>query len=252
MKLTIKIEELRKRKLFIATPMYGGMCSGEYASSCLSLSVLSEKHGLDCRFSYLYNESLVTRARNYLAAQFMRSDATHMIFIDSDIVFNPEDVLMLLGLAEPGSDKEIICGPYPKKTVAWEKIRLAVKQGKAEESADNLKKYEGDYVLNTLPGKFRLDEPIEVLEAGTGFMMIQRSAFEKYSQKYPEFMYRPDHVRTREFDGSQEIMAYFDCVIDPVSKRYLSEDYMFCQWARKAGVKNLVVSVDVSGTCRYL
>jgi hypothetical protein len=82
-----------------------------------------------------------------------------------------------------------------------------------------------------------LNEPVEVLEGGTGFMMIQRKAFEKYEAAYPEFKYLPDHVRSANFDGTREIMAYFDCVICPDSKRYLSEDYMFCQWARKAGIK---------------
>ena len=44
-------------------------------------------------------------------------------------------------------------------------------------------------------------------------------------------------MRTKSFDGSREIMAYFDCVIDPESKRYLSEDYMFCQHSRAIGLK---------------
>ena len=56
-------------------------------------------------------------------------------------------------------------------------------------------------------------------------------------RSYYTFKYKPDHVRTANFDGSREIMAYFDCVIDEDTKRYLSEDYMFCQWARKAGIK---------------
>ena len=68
-------------------------------------------------------------------------------------------------------------------------------------------------------------------------MMIQRAAFEKYEETYPEFKYLPDHVRTKHFDGTREIMAYFDCIIDPDTKRYLSEDYMFCQFLRKAGMK---------------
>jgi len=112
-------------------------------------------------------------------------------------------------------------------------------KGFADDNANVLEKYVGDYVFNPVQGNgdIRIDQPAEVLEGGTGFMMIQRSAFEKYSEAYPEFMYLPDHVRTAHFDGSREIMAYFDCIIDPESKRYLSEDYMFCQWARKAGIK---------------
>ena len=68
-------------------------------------------------------------------------------------------------------------------------------------------------------------------------MMFRRRTFEKFAEAYPQQLYRPDHVRTEHFDGSREIMAYFDTPIDPVSKRYLSEDYMFCQWSRNAGMK---------------
>jgi len=68
-------------------------------------------------------------------------------------------------------------------------------------------------------------------------MCIPRETFEKYSQAYPEYSYKPDHIRTENFDGSNEIMAYFDCVIDPNTKRYLSEDYFFCQKARAAGMQ---------------
>jgi hypothetical protein len=66
-------------------------------------------------------------------------------------------------------------------------------------------------------------------------MMIRRRTFEKYQEAFPELSYKPDHVRTEHFDGSREIMAYFDCIIDPVSKRYLSEDYMFCYNVQKMG-----------------
>jgi hypothetical protein len=241
MSVEIKIDssELKKRKIMIATPMYGGQCAGIYTKSSTDLAAAALKYGVECRFFFLFNESLITRARNYLVDEFMRSDCTHLMFIDSDIGFDPTDVLALAAIAEPGSDKEIVCGPYPKKAIAWEKIKRAVDKGFADDDPGVLEKYVGDYVFNPANGakEIRLDQPVEVLEGGTGFMMIQRSAFEKYAEAYPEFSYKPDHVRTKHFDGSREIMAYFDCIIDPDSKRYLSEDYMFCQWSRKAGVK---------------
>ena len=241
MSVEIKIDssELKKRKIMIATPMYGGQCAGIYTKSSTDLAAAALKYGVDCRFFFLFNESLITRARNYLVDEFMRSDCTHLMFIDSDIGFDPTDVLALAAIAAPGSDKEIVCGPYPKKAIAWEKIKRAVDKGFADDDPGVLEKYVGDYVFNPANGakEIRLDQPVEVLEGGTGFMMIQRSAFEKYAEAYPEFSYKPDHVRTKHFDGSREIMAYFDCIIDPDSKRYLSEDYMFCQWSRKAGVK---------------
>ena len=67
-------------------------------------------------------------------------------------------------------------------------------------------------------------------------MMITRNALKKFDQAYPELRYYPDHVRTAHFDGSRDIGMYFQALIDPESKRYLSEDYMFCQWMKKAGV----------------
>ena len=237
--IKINSDELRKRKIMVATPMYGGQCTGIYTKACTDLAALARNHGVQLGFYYLFNESLITRARNYLADEFMRSDCTHLMFIDSDIGFYPTDVLALAAIAEPGSDKEIVCGPYPKKAIAWEKIKRAVDKGFADENPGVLEKYVGDYVFNPVQtgNDIRIDQPAEVLEGGTGFMMIQRSALEKYAEAYPEFMYKPDHIRTEHFDGSREIMAFFDCVIDPETKRYLSEDYMFCQWSRKAGVK---------------
>jgi hypothetical protein len=171
--------------------------------------------------------------------EFMRSDATHLMFIDSDIGFNPQDVIALMALMTDESDYDVIGGPYPKKCISWEKIKLAVDKGVADEDANLLEKYVGDYVFNPKGGQkeIPLGEPVEVLEIGTGFMMVRKETFTKYAAAYPELSYKPDHVRTEHFDGSREIHAYFDCIIDPESKRYLSEDYNFCYHAQKIGLR---------------
>ena len=220
--------------------MYGGMCGGQYTKSTADLAKLAMQYQMTIDFFYLFNESLITRARNYCADEFLRNEEyTHLMFIDSDIGFNPNDVLSLAAIADPESDKDIVCGPYPKKTISWEKIKLAVDKCFADDNPHNLAKYVGDYVFNPVEGatEIRIEEPCEVMEGGTGFMMIQRKAFEKYTEAYPELMYKPDHVRSENFDGTREIMCFFDALIDPKSKRYLSEDYMFCQWARAIGIK---------------
>jgi hypothetical protein len=237
--ITVSIEELRKKKIFIATPMYGGQCGGQYCKSTADLAALAANYGMDVRFFYLFNESLITRARNYLVDEFLRSDCTHLMFIDSDIGFDPNDVIALAVIAEEGSDKHIVCGPYPKKCIAWEKIKRAVDKGFADKDPHNLERYVGDYVFNPKEGTgtIALDEPVEVLEGGTGFMMIQRSALEKFAEAYPQYYYKPDHVRTEHFDGSREILMAFQAEVDPVSKRYLSEDYWFCQKSWEIGIK---------------
>ena len=249
MEINIEIEELRTRKLFLATPMYGGMCEGMYCKSTNDLAALCMHYGIELKMYYLFNESLITRARNYCCDEFMRSDCTHMLFIDADIGFEANDVISMLALMDQDKDDgmDILCSPYPKKCIAWEKIKAAVDQGQADDDPNILDNFVGDYVFNPVPGttEIKLDEPAEVLEGGTGFMMFTKKSLQKFKDAYWDdsefspggFRYKPDHVRTEHFDGTREIMMYFQALIDPDSRRYLSEDYMFCQWARKVGLR---------------
>jgi hypothetical protein len=220
MEIQVKLEELKQHKLFVATPMYGGMNHGLYMKSCLDLQTTMHRYGIEIKFSFLFNESLITRARNYLVDEFLRTDYTHMLFIDSDIHFNAQDVIALLAL-----DKDVIGGPYPKKSIELESLV-------------------GEYVFNVVKGtqQFQVTEPLEVMEIGTGYMMVKREVFDKMKVEYPSIRYKPDHVGQANFDGSRYIHAYFDTVIDTKesivgggSDRYLSEDYMFCQLWRKMG-----------------
>jgi hypothetical protein len=239
MEITIKTEELKKKSLFVATPMYGGMNHGLYMKACLDLQGLCIQYGINVKFSFLFNESLITRARNYLVDEFLnRSDCTHMLFIDSDINFNPQDVIAMLAL-----DKDIIGGPYPKKAIKWRAVKKAV-QLHPDIEPQNLEKVAGDFVFNPVKGtaQFSVSDPLEVMEIGTGFMMINREVFPKMQEAYPQLRYKPDHVGQAHFDGSRYIHAFFDTIIDTAdsatgggSDRYLSEDYMFCQLWRKLG-----------------
>ena len=278
MELKIAVEELQKYKLFIATPMYGAQCSGMYTRAMADLSAKMAKYNIPMQFYYLFNESLITRARNYCVDEFMRSDATHLMFIDSDIGFKSDDVIAMLGLMVQNQEEyDVLCGPYPKKTISWEKIVQAVNKGVADSDPNVLENYVGDFVFNPVKQtSIKISEPAEVAEGGTGFMMITRRTFEEYAMNYPQFYYKPDHVRTANFDGSREIMAYFDALIDDKSQnllneiqafydknpdavkedvikfladkktgihqevysnRYLSEDYMFCYNVRRMGRK---------------
>lgn len=274
--IKIPLAELQKQKIFLAVPMYGGNCAGMFNKSVADLSSLCTHYKIPLEMHYLFNESLITRARNYCCDAFMRSDATHLMFIDSDIGFNANDVVALLALSVSNSEYDVITGPYPKKTISWEKIRQAVNKGFAEKDPTNLERFVGDYVFNPKAGSttIEINKPVEVMEAGTGFMMIKKETFKKYQEAFPEMWYRPDHVRTEHFDGSRKIMAYFDCIIDrgytfgdvkkllenllkegsdpeaikaeakrmmdaeeKSSLRYLSEDYMFCYNVQKMGGK---------------
>jgi hypothetical protein len=196
------------------------------------------KYGIETKFSFLFNESLITRARNYLVDEFLRSGFTHLLFIDSDIHYQPQDIVALMAL-----DKDVIGGPYPKKSINWGNVAQAARNH-PDLDPKELEGLVGEYVFNVVKGtqQFQVTEPLEVLEIGTGHMMVKRQVFEKMQESFPNIKYKPDHVGQANFDGSRYIHAYFDTVIDSKdsitgggTERYLSEDYMFCQMWRKIG-----------------
>ena len=240
MEIQVKVEDLKKNKLFVATPMYGGMAHGLYVKSCLDLQNVMSKYGVETKFSFLFNESLITRARNYLVDEFLRSGFTHLLFIDSDIHYAPQDIVALMAL-----DKDVVGGPYPKKSINWGNVAQAARNNPNLDPKE-LEGLVGEYVFNVVKGtsQFQVTEPLEVLEIGTGHMMVKRHVFEKMQESFPNIKYKPDHVGQANFDGSRYIHAYFDTVIDTKdsitgggTERYLSEDYMFCQMWRKIGGK---------------
>ena len=216
MEIKLTLEDLAKKKLFVATPMYGGLCAGMYCKSMCDLSAICTKYNIGLQYFALFNESLITRARNYCVDEFLRSEMDYFLFIDADIGFDPSDVIAMMGLMTEDSPYDILCAPYPKKCISWEKIVQAVNKGMADENPGVLDKYVGDFVFNPKSGmqEIPLGEPCEVLEGGTGFMMMRRKTFMEFQKAFPEYMYRPDHVRTAAFDGSREICQFFQAEID--------------------------------------
>ena len=218
-------------KIFISTPMYGGQCYGFYTQSLLQLNNLLRDNSIPSMMSFMFNESLITRARNAMAHQFLKTDCTHLLFIDSDIRFQAPDVIKMLE-----ADKEVICGIYPKKEINWNSVKRAMDAGVPNEE---LKWHTGSFVVNlanyvgevTVP----VNEPVEIFNGGTGFMLIKREVFEKLSDLVPS--YTND---VNDLAGSLKndvIKEFFATSIEPETNRLLSEDYHFCYIWRQAGGK---------------
>ena len=239
--IQLNLEEMRKMKFFLATPMYGGMCNGMYTKSLMDTTSVFMQYGIPMQIYYLFNESLITRARNYCVANFLKSDATHLIFIDSDIHWKAMDLMYMIHLISENPELyRIMCALYPKKTIAWEKVLTAAKTGDYDEAPWELEKVAGDMVFNPLPdeypnGQAPVFEPVKIKEGATGFMIIERAVFEEYAEAHPELLYTPDHLREGEFKPGEQITAFFDCIINE-QNRYLSEDYMFSEYCRKLGM----------------
>lgn len=206
----IDLDVLRKYNIFFATPCYGGMLTDQFFLSMFRVSQVLMQHGINFRITTLRNESLISRARNILTAMFLDSDCTHLMFIDSDIEFQPEDILRALAY-----DKPVIAGAYPKKALP---VQYAI----------NFK------FSNPETRQIRVENgAVEVLDASTGFFMIQRETIEKMVAAHPELHYRNDSNIDPKLN--KYCYALFDTMIDPDDNRYLSEDYTFCRRWQKMG-----------------
>jgi len=219
-------------KLFVATPMYGGLCVGGYTMGILECVQTFMQNNIQMYYSYMMNESLITRARNGMAYDFLQSDATHLMFIDADISFKPQDIVRMIQ-----ADKDIICGLYPKKEINWHLVSNAVKQGVDYKDLPN---YTGSFVVNLVGGANEttgnINEPMEIDNGGTGFMLIKREVFETLRPTVPK--YTNDMIQITDKNPVKKIIdEFFATSIDEDTNRLLSEDYHFCKIARKAGFK---------------
>jgi hypothetical protein len=215
--------------IVIGTPCYGGNVTQHYMISMIKLKDAARERGIAVSFQLLGGDALITRARNIVAAQFLAdASATHLLFVDADIGFEPEQVFALLE-----ADKDVVGAAYPVKRMDWDLIQRAAKAG-----AKNIESGVLNYVV-----EFLEPDQIQAIKGfarcrylGNGFLMIKRAVFGRMAQHYPQIKFKGLQL-TRNFDlGEDERYAYFDCIIDPDTGFYLSEDYTFCKrWVDMGG-----------------
>ena len=218
-----------KIHLVVATPCFGGQVASIYASSIFGLQRAARgMSNLDFTVHMRDGDALITRARANLVTLFLDDPgATHLLFIDADIGFTPDQVFRLI---ESGAD--VVAGVYPIKRVNWDKAKRAMEGGRPNLPAASL-----DYVLE-------IDNPDHVVVvnnftrvryAGTGFLMIRRHVLERMCEHYASLQFFREHSHDA-LAGSSNRFALFECMIDPASGTYLSEDFAFCKrWTDMGG-----------------
>jgi len=218
------MSEEKKPSMMIATPMYGGMCTGPYVAGLLATATKMRELGVSIYWAQMMNESLITRARNELARIFLEGEYDYLMFIDADISFPGDAVAALMA-----ADKDVVCGIYPKKEIDWTRVSEAAVKGK-----DNLADYGGAFVFNMVGNKQESNEDglIEVRHGGTGFMLIKRGVFEHLIGKVPT--YRTSSYKDENGYAKPLTHEFFATSIDHTGA-LLSEDYHFCELVREHG-----------------
>jgi hypothetical protein len=217
----------------VSTPVYNLTATTPFQNSILSLAALCRAYDVKFAFNNLH-DSLISRARNRCADIFLSQEYDYHVWIDSDIQFEPMDLLNLLTL-----DYEFLCAPYPKKQINWKRIRDAVAKC-PEIDPDKLQYLGSDFVMNIVAKsegertQINLGELLEITDAGTGFMILKRSVYEKLIASGKINAYEPMGDEPSFF--GPKIYDFFRVDIDPNTQNYLSEDYWFSrQWKAIGG-----------------
>lgn len=213
--------------VIIATPCFGGLVNQGYMMSVLKLAQMAAGGAFDLDVVLLGGDSLINRSRSVLVSRFLdNARATHLMFIDADIAFEPDQFLRLLRL-----DKDFAAGAYPLKQIDWRALPARAVKGEPLAAAGL------SYVGQICEGaELRLEGGFATAAyAGTGFQLIKRRVFQRLIAAHPELKFRSVHTLTNEAPNSEHLFALFECAIDPQSGAYLSEDYAFCARWRALG-----------------
>jgi hypothetical protein len=215
--------------LIVGTPCFGGQVSWLYAVSLIKLQKAFTERGWSLGFLLQPGDALVTRARQTIVGHFLDNPAaTHLLFIDADVGFEPEQVFRLL---EFGAD--FTAAAYPVKQVHWELMAAAVRSGRTPLESATL-----SYVVerDATEEMVMRNGFVKSRYAGTGFLMVRRTVLEAMIEHYPELRYTHEHKATDPLAGSPWRSALFNCMVDKSTGFYLSEDFSFCRrWTDMGG-----------------
>jgi hypothetical protein len=213
--------------LMVCTPCYGRMVAAGYMDSVPKLQIACQQAGVHFRLSLVGSDALITRARAEFVAAFLADPhGTHLLFIDADIAFEPEQVFRLMRF-----DADIVAAAYPVKQIDWQRVAAAARDNRDPEAAGM------HYVLARAEHSSSRGDFAKVRYAGNGFLLIRRSALQRLCEAHPELKYRRVHYAGGDTTpGAAHRYALFDTMIDPETGEYLSEDFAFCRrWTDLGG-----------------
>lgn len=178
----------------------------DYVKSLLLSQSALQRANIGFRAYFVVQDSLVMQARNQILAEFRASDATDLIFIDSDIGWEVGGLLRLMSHNVP-----FVAGLYRRK----------------EETVSYTVQFSDTHAVT----RNRETGLIEVTRVGAGFLRLQRNAIERMIDAYPGLRYSPPHA----LGETKDRYALFDTSLE--NGEFRGEDYTFCDRWRAIGGK---------------
>jgi hypothetical protein len=244
----LSLTELRRFRPAFVTPCYGDIATTNFIRSLLALQNALRQNSIGASIHIRAGDSLVTRARNEATAEFLAEPSyTHLFWIDSDVGFSADQVFRLLA-----ADRDVVAGAYPIKKHFWPEHIPAGLSREALMASSLRFPVNAANGSQAMPAQVDADGFLEVSEAPTGFMVIKREVFIRMMQRMPDLQYMPDGPPSLAHRDLH--YRFFDVLVDPQTKRYLSEDYAFChRWRALGGRVYVDMNAKLShqGVCLY-
>lgn len=226
--LTLPKERAEKIRLWVLVPAAGDMIHSTFAQCLNKLFIILGAHKIRTQMLFLPGDSLVTRARNNLAHSFYKAsseeDSDYCLWLDCDILFDPEAVLQMLAL-----DLDFVAAPYSKKSLHLDRIAESARLNLPN---DRMMAAAGTPNVNWLVHPIRCDVPMPVLEAGSGFWLTKRKVYTQMIEGLPHIKFNRCNDEKHYGDHGYD---FFRVGVWPETKEYLSEDWWFCREWRKLG-----------------
>lgn len=214
--------------VFIATPAYGGNVTVDYMTAVVNM--VTQLKEVAWQLQLVAGESIITVGRNNAVMEFLKSDCSHLLFIDADVSFGVDTIRGMLR-----RDEDVILAPYPAKSINEQKMQeAAYRHGGPARLRDGL-----HYVLHADAARIQaaLDEGsrfVDVDAGPTGCMLIKRGVFDRMIEAYPELRCRLSGTHAGRAMQYDTWYRFFDTMVSD-SGEFLGEDIAFCSRWRAIG-----------------
>lgn len=218
----------KNRKVSIAIPCFGGNLDYRTVESILFAQAFCIKQDIEIDFQFMAGAALLPEARNLMADNFMKSDSTHLLFLDSDVSFEPITFVKCIN-----ANKDFVISPYPGKCIYWDELRRRISVSKNPDEVKTSREGLGYHVRMSKEKQMVKNGFVEMDRGPTGFMLLTKKVFKVIQDKFPELKYTQAYSMNMQVIP-KDIYGYFDMMSDEKGQR-MGEDFSFCARWKEAG-----------------